>query len=214
VASEALLLFTGRICGRNGTMCSDSLSSNGGVAQVAERMRFEMLHLSLNPSKAPRRKLRGKKRYFREVIQKAESFSISPQEGDWWEFWHYHADWPGWGNLGWKLRLEHLRALAIVFRRICHAKMQFSTPFQSWIHLDAEDAGCDAVFLHSPNKNRDSFPWKPERVRSSTAELDPLVSKLFPDMSVRVVLYGVSESSSRCSTACILYSPDVGVPLE
>jgi hypothetical protein len=173
-----------------------------------------MLHLSLHPSKAPQRKLRGKKRYFGRIIRKAESFSISPQAGDWWEFWHYHADWHGWGNLGWRLRLEHLRALVIVFRRICGAKMQFSTPFQTWIHLDADDAGHDATFLHSPNKNRDNFPWKPEKIKSSTSELDPLVRKLFSDMSIRVVLLDRSESSSRPNTSCIIYSPDVGVPLE
>jgi hypothetical protein len=158
--------------------------------------------------------LRGKKRYFREIIREAESFSICPQSGDWGEFWHYHADWPGWGNLGWKLRLEHLRALTIVFRRICHAKLEFSTPFQTWIHLDAADAGCDATFLHSPNKNPDNFPWKPLKIRESTSKLDPSIQNLFSGMSIRVVFFDNDESSSRSNTSCIIYSPDIGVSLE
>jgi hypothetical protein len=173
-----------------------------------------MLYLPSNPSMAPQRKFRGKGRYFRDIIRKAESFSITPRNGNWWEFWHYHADWPGWGNLGWKIRLEHLQALAIVFRQICRAKLEFTTPFQTWIHLDAADAGCDATFLHTPNGNRDNFPWKPIRVKESISKVDPVIQQLFSDVPIRMVFFNNAEPSSPPNASCIIYSPDIGVPLE
>jgi hypothetical protein len=32
-------------------------------------------------------------------------------------------------------------------------------PWQSWLVLDAGDSSQDAVFLHTPNPNRDNFPY-------------------------------------------------------
>ena len=64
-------------------------------------------------SEAPRQRFRGKKRHFRRILRKASEFQL--HESPWWNSWHYHADWEGWGNLRWTYRRE---ALALVFRRI------------------------------------------------------------------------------------------------
>lgn len=63
------------------------------------------------PGTDPRRKFRGKKRNFRKMIREAGDFEL--HKSPWWNCWHYHADWEGWGNLRWTYRREGLRALAL-----------------------------------------------------------------------------------------------------
>jgi hypothetical protein len=171
-----------------------------------------MHYLTTRRTNAPKARFRGKRRYFQKIIQEAESFTLSPQPGDRWDFWHYHADWRGWGNLGFKYRFAHLKALAIVYRRICSVREQFSSPFQVWVQLDAEDAGYDATFLHSINKNREDFPYK--ILAKEGFELDPAVRELFPDISFRAFYYDASINSVCPKFACVIYSPEVGIPLE
>ena len=64
--------------------------------------------LPIHPELAPRGRFRGQRRYFRGVHRRAAAFHPDPHPGAWWNFWHYHADWPGWGNRGWRYRREHL----------------------------------------------------------------------------------------------------------
>jgi hypothetical protein len=106
----------------------------------------------------PKRRLRGKHRYLRSVQRRAASIDIAPRPDSWWDLWHYHADWDGWGNHGWRLRRAHLSALATVFRTIASQSVNFRTPFQAWIFLSGTDAGTDATYLHTPNPNANNFP--------------------------------------------------------
>src|SRR5512135_1299736 len=74
--------------------------------------------LTLHPDRAPRGTFRGGRRYFRNIAARAERVTIEPLADSWWDHWHYHADWHGWGNLSWRLRLGHLRVLCMVLRKI------------------------------------------------------------------------------------------------
>ena len=40
----------------------------------------------------------------------------------------------------------------------------FEKPYQAWIELVDEEAGLDAVYLHTPNPNEDNFPLKIENI--------------------------------------------------
>jgi hypothetical protein len=40
----------------------------------------------------------------------------------------------------------------------------FDKPYQSWLFLDEDDAGQDAVFIHIPNPNKDNFTLKIEKL--------------------------------------------------
>ena len=84
------------------------------------------------------RKLRGKRRYFRRVARRASLEKVRACPDGWWDLWHYHADWPGWGNVKWRYRVEHIRALCTVYRSILDQSEAFATPFQTWISLDEE----------------------------------------------------------------------------
>lgn len=106
-----------------------------------------------------RKRFRGKRRYFKSMLNEAIAFSIRPAPDPWFDLWHYHADRPGWGNLSWKYRRHHLQALAVVFRKIASEAPRLEKPFQLWMLLSGRDAGEAAVYLHTPNPNSGShFP--------------------------------------------------------
>lgn len=174
--------------------------------------------LHFHPQNAPRHKLRGKRRYFERVQHDAEAFVMSPKPQDWWDVWHYHADWPGWGNLGWRHRRPHLLALCKVFQRIGDARAQFSTPFQAWMLIDGDDAGQDATYLHTPNPNGTEFPIVLAGVEWGTSALQPMMESLLPGFELEVgwgrFANTVDEPEPAWRTAHYVYARGVGVPLR
>jgi hypothetical protein len=166
------------------------------------------------PAPGPVRKFRGKRRYFRGVGERAAAFSIAPGPSSWWDLWHYHADWPGWGNLRWSYRRAHIRALATVFNAICGARAQFPTPFQTWVLLSGDGADQDATYLHTPNANNDNFPIVVERMKWETLR-DPELASLFPAvLSLRVGCPSSGDDRADRPGSWFIYSPHVGVPIE
>jgi hypothetical protein len=172
--------------------------------------------LSPRPWKAPQRKFRGKRKYFRQVLRQAGAFRLDV-DPPWWDFWHHHADWPGWGNLSWKCRLAHLRALAIVFHKVLEASPRIPLPFQTWILLNVDDAGYDGVYVHSHNPNHSNFPFKPEATWGVGA-LDETMAALLPSLRLRTArctwVGQDDEGAPSVTTTYLVYSPDTGVPLE
>jgi hypothetical protein len=193
----------------------------GGVG-VTSYSRSKIGHvqlLPLRPWNAPRHRFRGKKKYFRRVLRDAEVFRLATGPGCWWDHWHQHVDWPGWGNLSRKYRLAHVRALAIIFRKVVEATLEHPTPFQAWIFLDDDDAGQDAVYVHSPNPNSSNFPFRPDATWA--ADEDPLhemMTALLPGLSLRIGrCTGRTQDDERGPreyTLFFVYSPGVGVALE
>jgi hypothetical protein len=49
--------------------------------------------------------------------------------------------------------------LFAAWSRVENAAGQLTCPSQTWLVIDASDPGQDAVYLHTPNPNRDSFPY-------------------------------------------------------
>lgn len=174
--------------------------------------------LTSTRSQGPRRHFRGKKRYFRRVRQDAASLRLEHGPGGWWDLWHYHADWPGWGNVSWRYRLEHIRALAEVFRGVARDANQFSTPFQTWIYLSGRDAGEDATYVHTPNETSAPFPMNPlGMVTWEHRELLRLFTSLLPNLSLRVGesrTFDEFAEPPRVVSSFFIYSPNIGVPLE
>jgi hypothetical protein len=158
-----------------------------------------------NLAKAPRRKFRGKRRYFRRVLSHAREFRLEVDGDAWWDYWHYHADWPGWGNRCWKYRKFHLEALSVVFQHCAQAFRQYPNPFQLWIFICGGDAGHDGVFVHTPNPNRDDFPYMPQGVTWG----HPDIESVFCPVPVRAGTYAYEGN-----TDCCVYAPGLGVPLD
>ena len=104
----------------------------------------------------PLRKVRGRRRYYRALRRDADTFEVRPS--GWYDYMHWHADWPGLGNLRWRERRAHLAALFTMFRRLLTETVGWGEPHQVWLQIDAVDSSQDAVYLHSPNPNADNFP--------------------------------------------------------
>lgn len=165
---------------------------------------------------APRRKFRGRARYFRKIRRNAQEFAIERTEAYHCDLCHYHADWPGWGNLNWAIRLEHIKALAVVYRKIVNTWRSFDAPFQCWIYLDCSNAGYDGTFLHTPGVNRTNFPVPFESMTWDDQRLLPAFQKLLPEFNLRVgriCSLDVEYQPPRESISYFIFSPDAGVPL-
>jgi hypothetical protein len=179
--------------------------------------RLVIAALTSTRAQGPRRRFRGKKRYFDRVRQDAESFRIAVGPGASWDLWHYHADWPGWGNLSWRYRREHIRALAKVFMAIARIADQFATPFQLWIFLSGRDAGADATYLHTPNGNQTQFPVPFGEIAWGHRPLLQLFADLLPGLDLRVGesrIFDENAEPPRVVSSFFVYSPGIGVPLE
>jgi hypothetical protein len=114
--------------------------------------------------------------------------------------------------------LEHIRALAEVFRRIARDATQFRTPFQLWIFLSGRDAGEDATYVHTPNENRTPFPMHPVGIVDwEHDKLLPIFNELLPDLPLRIGESRVFDEWAqppRVVSSFFIYSPQIGVPLE
>ena len=106
-------------------------------------------------------KLRGARRYYKAIRDKAERFEI-PRLGTWYDLWHTHIDWRGLpGN---RHSRDHLAALFTVLHRVEKQAETLDRLHQVWAVIDTSDAAQDAVYLHTPNPNKDNFPFPFEGV--------------------------------------------------
>ena len=132
----------------------------------------------------------------------------------WWDLWHYHADWDGRGNLGWRLRRAHFTALAAVFLKIGTRAAEFPLPFQAWIFLSGVDARADATYLHTPNPNAQNFPLCIPELRFDTnaaAHVAAAVQQILPGLRVGEVSYEDPDEPGRITRDFILFSEGVGL---
>ena len=65
--------------------------------------------------RGPKKKLRGKRRRFRALRRMAEGFVLDTQRLGWWDMWHRHVDWDGYGNTRVSWRAEFVSALLMMF---------------------------------------------------------------------------------------------------
>ncbi len=191
-----------------------------------------MEQLEFTRRRAPASRIRGKGRHFRQVLRDAEQCAIHPERGGPWDLWHYHADWSGFGNLGWRYRREYIRALGVVYGSIAAARERFQVPFQAFITLHAADAGSDAVYLHSPSPGGTPFPFRPKDIDWGRPLPHQHMSAFLPSVPFRCGTgqwaapdgagkaapdgagKAAPDGAGKPQRYFILYSPEVGLPLE
>ncbi|MGG0645041.1 hypothetical protein ABE021_14045 [Sporosarcina gallistercoris] len=112
------------------------------------------------------KKFRGKRRYFRNLSKEIalETCNLHCDKEAWFDLWHSHLDFSGYGNHSLRIRRKHIQAHIALYKNILKKLGTFEKPCQSWVHIDDEDASADAVFIHTPNPNEDNFPLKVEDV--------------------------------------------------
>jgi hypothetical protein len=108
-----------------------------------------------------KQKLRGKKRYYRNLSKKSEAFKLDlGGPNDWYDFWHYHFDWRGQGNKTGRERNEHLKATFTAFEKVLEQLKNYRKPYQVWLSFAAHNSYQNALYFHTPNPNQDNFPYK------------------------------------------------------
>ena len=108
----------------------------------------------------PRKRFRHARRYYRKLRRRAESERIPSGGRGWFDMWHTHPDWRGDGNRGARHRRQHLAAGFTILERYLAEAAQIGGPMQVFMTIDALNSSQDAVWVHTPNPNRENFPYK------------------------------------------------------
>lgn len=108
------------------------------------------------------KKFRGKRRYFRNLEKEThvKNYGLGFDENSWFDFWHTHLDYYGYGNYSIKIRKQHLKGLFNLFNELEGELKNWGKPYQIWIEISSNDASMDTLFIHSSNPNEDNFPYK------------------------------------------------------
>lgn len=164
-----------------------------------------------NTSLSPREKFRGKKRYYRRLLQKAENFSLELEGDDWFEFWHKHVDMAGISNNGKKHREFHIEALAKMFMQITKQAGSLNVPYQAWLAVHRMRGHLDGVFLHTPNPSKDIPPFKLKDIEWGYSQIEEYLEGYFPNIPIRA---GKLYWEPVEDTVYIVYSPALGETIE
>lgn len=107
------------------------------------------------------KKHRGLKRYYRNLAIQSEDWlelNFSDPESAWFRLWHTHFDWYGFGNNSFKRRKPHLDKLFRHFELLMHKAENLKTDYQLWAMVHDRNSAMDAIYLHTPNPDAESFP--------------------------------------------------------
>ena len=95
------------------------------------------------------KKFRGQKKYYKRLLENdLDAYFDNLDFQSWFDMWHTHPDWRGYGNISWKHRLQHLKALVRWFNYLKDKISEKSEEFQIFMMVDINDSGQDAVFIH------------------------------------------------------------------
>jgi hypothetical protein len=111
----------------------------------------------------PKKKFRHQKKYYSNLKNSPnyDWLDFSGGENSWFDLWHDHLDWEGWGNLNWKHRKAHLDALVNAYEALKNKLSTYKKEYQSFIFIEVNDSSYDAVYINTDNPNgHDNFPMK------------------------------------------------------
>jgi len=95
-----------------------------------------------------------------QLLEKATAVNIDTSGSSWYDLWHLHLDMEGAGNKNPEARRACLEALRSAYERALSQLSGWSKPNQSWVLVDPTDSGQDAVYVHTPNPNKQNFPYE------------------------------------------------------
>ena len=158
------------------------------------------------------KKQRGLKRYYNNLQTKNDDWSglnfIDPEKS-WFDLWHTHFDWYGYGNHSFKKRKPHLDKLFRHFDLLIEKAKTLKTDYQIWATLFDKDSSSDALFLHTPNPNNNNFPWKIKdlSVKSNLTNLD--LDNYIRALKGYRILYGQAGEKY-----CVIFKDEVGININ
>lgn len=157
------------------------------------------------------RKHRGLKRYYRNLatendLDKATWLDFENPE-TWFDNWHIHFDWKGYGNDSFKRRKPHLDKLFRHFELLVDKTKKLTIDFQLYAVLLDFDSYDDALFLHTPNPNNSQFPFKISDLQLTTTLTNYQLNEYINNLDSYEKLYGKADEAF-----CLLFKKNVGIP--
>lgn len=157
------------------------------------------------------KKHRGLKRYYRNLatendFDKAKKLDFNSPDA-WFDKWHTHFDWYGYGNDSFKRRKPHLDKLFRHFDILVDKTKSISPNFQLYAVLLDFDSASDALFLHTPNPNNSQFPFKVSDLQSVTTLKNKQLDNYINSLDGYEKLYGQAGEAF-----CLIFKKGVGQP--
>lgn len=112
----------------------------------------------VNSEAARMRSRRKDSTYYTRLWTVARTFRVDLPRKQWCDLWHHHFDLRGVGNRSFRDRRIHLKALFQAFRRAREELALEEMPYQLFLNISRTDSSADALYVHTPNPNKTSFP--------------------------------------------------------
>lgn len=148
------------------------------------------------------KKLRGKKRYYRNLLARATDYNLRLTEESWFDMWHTHLDWSGIGNQGMRPRRHHISALVQLHNNLLKQLESFPKPYQIWMTIHENDSGQVAVFIHTPNENRDNFPFKFDHINWN-CPVPQILEEIFNVYEYEIGFFGSAANDEIVYFLCL-----------
>jgi len=107
-------------------------------------------------------KLRGKKRYYKNLVNEEPPTWLNFEDPakNWFDLYHQHIFKKDFKNHSWKSRKQHLDALFNLANKYEKLIIKFQRDYQYWIYINDTDSEADAIYIHTANPNNSVFPLK------------------------------------------------------
>jgi hypothetical protein len=155
------------------------------------------------------KKHRGLRRYYKKLalendLDKAIWLDFDNTES-WFDNWHLHFDWRGYGNNSFKRRKPHLDKLIRHFDLFVDKTKKLKIDFQLYAIILDFDSSSDAIFLHTPNPNNNQFPFKIPDLQLTTTLTNKQLNEFIHNLDDYEKLYGHADEAF-----CLIFKKNVG----
>ena len=155
------------------------------------------------------KKHRGLKRYYKNLTVKNDLYKATwldfGNSKTWFDNWHLHFDWKGYGNDSFKRRKPHLDKLFRHFDILIDKTKELKIDFQLYAVLLDFDSSSDALYLHTPNLNNSQFPFKVPDLQLTTTLKNKQLDDYINNLNGYEKLYGQAGEAF-----CLIFKRNVG----
>lgn len=157
------------------------------------------------------KKKRGLQRYYKRLETENDLNKVTwldfENPATWFDNWHLHFDWKGYGNDSFKRRKPHLNKLFRHFDILIERTKKLKTDFQLYSVLFDFDSSSDALYLHTANPNNSQFPFKIFDLHLTTTLTNKQLNEYVNNLVGYEKLYGQADEAF-----CLIFKKNVGQP--
>lgn len=156
------------------------------------------------------KKQRGLKKYYKRLkitndLDKA-TWLYFDDSNAWFDNWHMHFDWKGFGNNSFKKRKPHLDKLFRHFGLLETQTKKLKKDFQLYAVILDYDSYYDALFLHTTNPNSDNFPFQYNNLVLESTITNKDLKYYLNGLKTFEKYYGTAEENF-----CVLFKTNIGI---